>query len=354
MKLPDVLVILVSSAPFRKHHSKKLNMAVVITYGINESGFARVLPDENGQARIHMEGICSVEGRIDLRSHDTLHFLAFGPGIKQPSLDLPVKPSLIINQISDVDSHKTAAERCLTLCEAIPDVPVINHPLAVLNNGREKVSMLLKDIPGVIMPKTVRCAPKSPQQVWDIIEAENMKLPVIQRDTGQHNGVTMIRIDGPADLEKLHVYCFDGREFYLTEFFDYADKDGIYHTQRIVFVGGEPLLRQIFYDDQWKVNSRSKEFMLSRPDLGDPLERANRIKSERLPKAEAALKEVAARIGLDFFGMDCHINEDGEILVFEANATMMILWNEASAIFNSLMVPIEQKLNALIRKRLGE
>ncbi|MFT5768122.1 MAG: hypothetical protein ACI9H8_000075, partial [Lysobacterales bacterium] len=68
----------------------------------------------------------------------------------------------------------------------------------------------------------------------------------------------------------------------------------------------------------------------------------------------AALKEVAARIGLDFFGMDCHINEDGEILVFEANATMMILWNEASAIFNSLMVPIEQKLNALIRKRLGE
>jgi hypothetical protein len=39
---------------------------------------------------------------------------------------------------------------------------------------------------------------------------------------------------------------------------------------------------------------------------------------------EAALAGVAARIGLDYFLIDCAENEDGELLIFEADNTAVV------------------------------
>ena len=38
----------------------------------------------------------------------------------------------------------------------------------------------------------------------------------------------------------------------------------------------------------------------------------------------AALAAIAARLGLDYAGADFAVNGDGEVLLFEANATMVI------------------------------
>jgi hypothetical protein len=39
-------------------------------------------------------------------------------------------------------------------------------------------------------------------------------------------------------------------------------------------------------------------------------------------RALAALKEIQATLGLDYGGVDFGLNQEGEILLFEANATM--------------------------------
>ena len=41
-------------------------------------------------------------------------------------------------------------------------------------------------------------------------------------------------------------------------------------------------------------------------------------------KAMAALQQVQASLGLDYGGIDFGLNQDGEILLFEANATMVV------------------------------
>jgi hypothetical protein len=38
-------------------------------------------------------------------------------------------------------------------------------------------------------------------------------------------------------------------------------------------------------------------------------------------------REIATRLGRDFFGVQCNIDEDGRVLLFEANACMNILRN---------------------------
>ena len=42
------------------------------------------------------------------------------------------------------------------------------------------------------------------------------------------------------------------------------------------------------------------------------------------PKAMAALKGLQAALGLDYAGVDFGLNTAGEVLVFEANATMVV------------------------------
>jgi hypothetical protein len=42
------------------------------------------------------------------------------------------------------------------------------------------------------------------------------------------------------------------------------------------------------------------------------------------PKAMAALEALSAAMGLDYGGIDFGLNQQGEILLFEANATMVV------------------------------
>ena len=37
-----------------------------------------------------------------------------------------------------------------------------------------------------------------------------------------------------------------------------------------------------------------------------------------------ALREIQARIGLEYFGIDCAIDTNGNLLVFEVNASMLV------------------------------
>src|SRR5262249_33350894 len=42
------------------------------------------------------------------------------------------------------------------------------------------------------------------------------------------------------------------------------------------------------------------------------------------PAHDAILRQISAAIDLDFFGIDCALDRDGNLLVFEVNASMLI------------------------------
>jgi hypothetical protein len=45
-------------------------------------------------------------------------------------------------------------------------------------------------------------------------------------------------------------------------------------------------------------------------------------------RAAAALRAIAQRCGLDYCGMDCSLDRDGNVLVFEIDAAMLVhLWD---------------------------
>ena len=66
------------------------------------------------------------------------------------------------------------------------------------------------------------------------------------------------------------------------------------------------------------------------------------------PAIRTAMLGIARTVGLDYFGVDCSIRPDGQVLVFEANACMNILLNSAPSP-NMWDAPIAAILAALRR-----
>jgi hypothetical protein len=302
-------------------------MTILFVSGINDMSTVGITLDDKGQVGYLMDGNASVQHRMSLGDRETAAFLIFGLGVKQHSVEFRTPPAVIFNQIADPDTHRGALQRCVELCDQV-DTRVINHPRKIQQTSRDRVSSTLQGIPGVIVPRVQRFQPRSPDDVFSRAAAEGFELPFIARVAGLHGGVSMVKVDSRDDYDALHALPFDGRDFYLTEFIDYRSPDSLYRKTRIALVDGVPLIRHHLIDANWMVHASALALMDQRPDLMDE---ANGVLADfdgRLrPAIEDRLSEITRRLGLDYYGIDCHIDAQGEILLFEANANMNILYN---------------------------
>jgi len=329
-------------------------MTILFIDGINDLSQVGIAPDENGNFGYLIDGNCSVHRRLPLREGVASSFLIFGKGVKQQGVTLKTRPSLIFNQIADPDTHRGALERCIELCKQL-DAVVINHPQYVLKTSRDRVSQNLQGIPGVIMPRTQRFQPRSPDEVFSRAAAEKFTFPFIIRVTGHHGGRNMIRVNGREDYAELHALPFDGRSFYLTEYVHLQDEQGLYHKQRIAVIDGEPLLRHAMYDSNWKIHSGARAFMMARESWEEEAVYFDRYDKELLPPMRPAIDEITRRLQLEYYGIDCALQPDGQMIVFEANANMNVLYNPYGAIqhrVDAIVNRIHQMLTRYSGKRV--
>jgi hypothetical protein len=69
-----------------------------------------------------------------------------------------------------------------------------------------------------------------------------------------------------------------------------------------------------------------------------------------------AVRAVGRALDLDFGGMDCAIDREGRLVVFEANAAMRVHLNDPADIFpyKHRYVPrISEAIDAMVRRRFG-
>jgi hypothetical protein len=69
-----------------------------------------------------------------------------------------------------------------------------------------------------------------------------------------------------------------------------------------------------------------------------------------VPKVQPAIDAIAEHLGLEYFGIDCNLNEAGEMLVFEANANMNEFFNTRSRSTEVLGI-IRKHLRRLLEHR---
>ncbi len=195
---------------------------------------------------------------------------------------------------------------------------LLNDPDRVAVMRRSDLPTLLAGIPGVIVPPVLRHDPAQ-GGVADAVASAAMAYPVLLRPLGSHGGQDLSKIGGPAELAA----CAAGPA-YVTEFADFVSADGWYRKYRMIFVDGQAYPYHLAISPTWLVHhwTAGMERDPARRDeerrfLADPAAAIG-------TRAMAALEQIGARLGLDYAGVDFGIAQDGRVLVFEANATMLV------------------------------
>jgi hypothetical protein len=232
---------------------------------------------------------------------------------------------------------------------------LINDPAKVALTGRAELPRHLAGIPGVVVPPVVRHAGGpiggpigSPDTRLDALAHAGIAPPLLFRPLGAHGGQGVRRIDDEATL-----VLVPAGGCYLAQFVDFLSPDGWYRKYRMIFVDGEAFPYHLAIGRDWLLHYWTAGMEQDPARLAEErrfVEHPGEILGADLM---AALPVIAARLGLDYAGIDFSILPDGRMLVFEANATMLVHPEQDPrlAFRNSAVAAIRSAFDAMLARR---
>ena len=240
-----------------------------------------------------------------------------------PSAPLPPH-QLVFNTIGDVELCEPALEAAARLI-ARTSAPVINDPRAVMKTSRIGNSQRLRAVPGVVTPQTTAVAREllAGPDGANAIANRGFEFPLLLRSPGYHTGRNFIQVESAAGLGAAAA-SLPGDSLLVIEYLDARGKDGKARKYRVMMIGGQIYPLHLAISRDWKVHYFTSD-MADKPDYR--LEEANFLNDMPAAlggKVVAALGQIQALLGLDYAGIDFGLGHDGNLLLFEANATIVI------------------------------
>jgi glutathione synthase/RimK-type ligase-like ATP-grasp enzyme/tetratricopeptide (TPR) repeat protein len=237
------------------------------------------------------------------------------------------KPQVVINNVTSSEFLMTKDNFLTTdrLARSL-GIPVINAPDTAAGATRQMTSERFAGIPNLVVPTTGRFV-RDVARLGDLVAAIEQKFtyPVIVRTTGEHNSANMALVRGRADLEST-LLSLTHRQIYVIDYVGAPRRHGFYRRIRAVFFEGVPIVIRADYSPDWIVRSRNYVPPETYRDWPGLLAHANAIISDPHKQlgapAMAALDAIGSAMRMDVFGMDFDVEEDGRVVVFEANGSM--------------------------------
>jgi tetratricopeptide (TPR) repeat protein len=233
---------------------------------------------------------------------------------------------VVFNAIGDPDLAGASSDmvrRFLARCGK----KALNDPARVAQTSRSLIPTTLGELEDVVAPAAARIGHDAIVRLGlrRAIARSGLKPPLLVRPIGSHGGRGLELARTWEALESAAAVS-DGAEpdLYVTDFHDYRSTDGLYRKGRVVFVDRKPFPYHWAASDQWMVHYDASG------TGSDPARRAEEQRMLEDPEAAlgqrawAAITAIGERLDLDYCGLDFSVLPDGRVLVFEANATMLV------------------------------
>jgi hypothetical protein len=238
---------------------------------------------------------------------------------------VPLPPhDVVFNSVGDADICREALEAACALIKRT-QCPVINHPLAVLKTGRLSNVIRLRGLPNVVVPRMAVCKREMLMGpvAASLVGEGGFTFPLLVRAPGFHTGQYFHRVDDLAGL-RAAASQIPGDDVWLIEQLDARDANGMFRKLRVMLIDGQLYPLHLAISKSWKVHyftagmAQAPEHRLVDGEFLENMERAIGT------PAVAALRQICVTLDLDYAGIDFAVGERGEILFFEANATMVM------------------------------
>jgi aromatic-L-amino-acid/L-tryptophan decarboxylase len=236
---------------------------------------------------------------------------------------------LVVNGIGDVDVSEEALRAAGPLL-ARTSAPVINPPVAVLSTSRCGNASRLGKIAGLMTAKTqlFSYAALAADQGTSTLLEHGFRFPLLLRVPGFHMGEHFIKVAAAQMLSSaVRELPGAGRaeaQLLAIQYLDARGMDGYFRKYRVMMIDGELYPLHLAISPEWKIHYFSAD-MADRPDhRAEEAVFLSDMDSVLGARAVAALSALQKELGLDYAGVDFGLSPSGEVLLFEANATMVV------------------------------
>jgi hypothetical protein len=274
-------------------------------------------------------------------------------GFYDAAMELPPH-DLVFNAIGDADRcalELTAASTLLVRTDA----SVINPPSKVLVTGRVANGERLGALPDVISPRFAifprwlldRTQPSA------ALEASGFGWPLLLRAPGFHTGQHFVKVDGPQHVAAA-LAPLPGNAVIAIAFLDTSNADGAFRKYRIITVDGAIYPLHLAVSNDWKVHYFSAAMAESPRHRAEDAAFLEDPRGTIGARAYSALEQIVATLDLDYGGVDFSIDPEGRVVLFEANATMIVQPPPPEPIWDYRRKPVERiiaAVQAMLRER---
>jgi glutathione synthase/RimK-type ligase-like ATP-grasp enzyme len=232
-----------------------------------------------------------------------------------PGLVLPAH-ALLVNAISDADLCDVALARAEEIV-ARSGAPVINRPERVRLTGRIETARRLAAIDGVIAP-TIHASSSAA-----VLAADDMQFPLLLRRPGFHNGQHFAYVENHDGLAQT-IAALAGDELLVIQYLDGRGADGMARKYRVMFIDGVAYPLHLAISADWKVHYATSGMAHNAAYRDEERRFLEDMPAVLGSRAMAALAQICATIGLEYVGIDFALAANGSVMLFEANATMIV------------------------------
>jgi tetratricopeptide (TPR) repeat protein len=236
---------------------------------------------------------------------------------------------VIFNGIGDADMSGEAlraAESLLAGC----DSRVLNAPASVLATSRCGNSRRMAGLDGVrtARTETYPYARLAGKEGADTLLRDGFRFPLLLRSPGFHMGQHFVEVASRGEVTdcvaELPGAGREGAELLGIEYLDARGADGCARKYRVMIVAGQLYPLHLAISPNWKIHYFSAD-MKDRPDHREEEEAFLRDMVGTLgERAMTGLRAVRDALGLDYGGIDFGLDREGNVLLFEANANMVV------------------------------
>ena len=147
--------------------------------------------------------------------------------------------------------------------------------------------------------------------------------PLLLRTPGFHGGEHFLRVDAPDGLTEA-LATLPGSDLLVIEYLDARGCDGKTRKYRVMMIDGQLYPLHAAISHHWKIHYFSAEMTDSPEHRAEDAEFLENMAGVLGERAMTALKAIQTALGLDYGGIDFGLNDRGDLLLFEANATMAV------------------------------
>jgi len=233
--------------------------------------------------------------------------------VEKWDLSWPLPPhDIVVNAISDAYLCAPALDLAAYLVTTT-DRAVLNDPTRVLATTRSRNAERLRHIEGLRVPRV--------ELLTRDEAARRRQYPLLLRVPGFHNGANFEMVCSDAERDATIASLPPG-DLLAIEYVDTRAADGAFRKYRAMAVDGKIYPAHLAIGDVWNLHYFSASMNEAR--CAEEIAYLADMQGQLGDRAHHALENIAWILGLEYFGIDFGVDSNGDVVLFEANASMTV------------------------------